>query len=72
MSLEAFRELVNTNDEFFDRVSNNSDIVDMDNGSMIIHRGNMGKYLEKYMCKNEDDLSDTLWYGYGVFVKVID
>ena len=44
----------------------------MDNGTMIIHRENISKYLERYMCKDEDDLQDTMWYYYGVFVKVVE
>ena len=32
----------------------------MDNGTMVIHRQNISKYLERYMCKDEDDLQDTM------------
>ena len=49
-----------------------SDIIDYDNGTMTIYSENLQKYLEKYCCKNENDLSDTLWYGYGIFLKIID
>lgn len=72
LTLDAFKDLLKTDSSFVEKVTNTSDIIDMDNGSMVIHRCNIVKYLEKYMCKNEDDLSDTLWYRYGVFVKVID
>ena len=41
-------------------------------GTAIIHKKNIGKYLEKYMCKSAEDLENTLWYGYGVFVKIVD
>lgn len=37
-----------------------------------INRTNMTKYLEKYACKDEQDLSDTLWYSYGVFLRILD
>lgn len=48
------------------------DQIDIKNGHMTIHKSNINKYLEKYMCKNEDDLSDTLYYNLGVWVKIID
>ena len=48
------------------------DQIDIKNGQMTIHKSNINKYLEKYMCKNEDDLSDTLYYNLGVWVKIID
>lgn len=48
------------------------DQIDIKNGRMTIHKSNINKYLEKYMCKNEDDLSDTLYYNLGVWVKIID
>lgn len=49
-----------------------SDIIDFDNGTMTVFSENISKYLEKYSCKNTDDLSDALWYGYGIFLKIID
>lgn len=48
------------------------DIIDFDNGMMIIYPENLNKYLERYSCKNADDLQDTLWGSYGVFVKIVD
>ena len=53
-------------------IISDSDIIDMDNGSMIIHRSNISKYLEQYLCKSEQDLEDTMWFSYGVFVKIVD
>lgn len=50
----------------------NDDVVDIRNGRMQIHKSNINKYLEEYMCKNEDDLSDTLYYRLGVWLKIID
>lgn len=49
-----------------------NDAIDLDNWSMVIHRKNINKYLERYLCKSEEDLEDTLWYGYGFSVKIID
>ena len=48
-----------------------NDIIDWDNGTMVIYSENINKYLEKYACKDADDLIDTLWYSYGMFVKII-
>ena len=50
----------------------NGDIFDFDNGVMVIKRHNLNKYLEKYICKNEDELKDTLWFNYGVFLRIAD
>ena len=65
-----------TLDEFknFIKKERNSfkDVIDIKNGNMVIHKSNIDKYLEKYMCKNEDDLCDTLYYSMGVWVKIID
>jgi hypothetical protein len=72
LTLDAFKDLVKTDQNFSDRIKGASDVIDFDNGSMTIHRGNLDRYLEQYMCKSEDDLSDTMWYSYGVFVKIVD
>ena len=45
--------------------------IDMDNGVMTIRKSNLNKYLEKYSCKDEDDLQDTLWFNYGIFVRIV-
>lgn len=49
-----------------------NDVFDMDNGTAVIQRRNLGKYLEKYACRDEEDLSDTLWYNYGMFVRIVE
>lgn len=49
-----------------------SDIIDTENGFMLIHRANINKYLEQYLCKSEEDLENTLWYSYGFSVKIVD
>ena len=72
LTFDAFKDLVKTGQNFSDRIKGASDVIDFDNGSMTIHRSNLDRYLEQYMCKSEDDLSDTMWYSYGVFVKIVD
>lgn len=72
LTFDAFKDLVANDVSLREKITNTNDIIDMDNGTMVIHRQNISKYLERYMCKDEDDLQDTMWYNYGVFVKVID
>ena len=71
LTFDAFKDLVANDVSLREKITNTNDIIDMDNGTMVIHRQNISKYLERYMCKDEDDLQDTMWYNYGVFVKVI-
>ena len=71
LSLDAFKEFVKTNDAFRQSLKR-FDIIDYDNGTATIYRENLMKELEKFECKNEDDLSDLLWYNHGVFVTVVD
>ena len=72
LTFDAFKDLVANDVSLREKITNTNDIIDMDNGTMVIHRQNISKYLERYMCKDEDELQDTMWYNYGVFVKVID
>lgn len=72
LTFDAFKDLVANDVSLREKITNTNDIIDMDNGTMVIHRQNISKYLERYMCKDEDDLQDTMWYNYGVFVKVIE
>lgn len=82
MTFDDFKERVSNDDSFrsqftdFDnsaqRRDNSVDVVDIDNGFMLVSRNNLSKYLERYMCKTEEDLQDTLWYNYGVFLKIVD
>lgn len=53
-----------------DKTSTN-DIIDFDNGSMIIHKENLKKYLEMYRCNTETEFKDTMWLNYGIIVKTI-
>ena len=71
LSLDAFKSMVSSNNEFKNSLISKNDIIDWDNGTMVIYSENINKYLEKYACKDADDLIDTLWYSYGVFVKII-
>lgn len=48
-----------------------NDIIDLDNGSMIIYKENLNKYLKIYMCPDELALTDYMWHNYGVIVKVV-
>lgn len=70
LSLDEFKEMGKKQD-FKDDILGKSDIIDLDNGTMIIYAEHLNKYLEQYACKDAQDLEDTLWYGYGVWVKVI-
>ena len=71
-SLDSFKDAVKNNENFISTITGKSDTIDYDNGSAIIHRCNLSKYLEKYLCKDEDDLSNTMWYNYGIFIHVVD
>ena len=70
-SLDSFKEALSTDVNLRENISAASDLIDFDNGSAIIHRQNINKYLERYLCKNEYELMDTLWYNYGVFVRIV-
>lgn len=82
MTFDAFKEKVSNDASFRDQFSSleeksgkttyNRDVIDVDNGFMLVSRNNLQKYLEQYMCKTEEDLQDTLWYNYGVFLKIVD
>jgi len=70
-SFEDFKELAKNDNEFRDEIIGKNDIIDLDNGTMIIYAEHLNKYLEQYACKDRQDLEDTLWYSYGVWVKII-
>lgn len=55
-------------------VENNEtkEIIEPENGYLAIKNKSINKYLEKYLCKDIFDLSDTLWMKYGIFLKIID
>ena len=70
-SLEDFKERAMNDNGFRDELVGKTDIIDLDNGTMIIYAEHLNKYLEQYACKDAQDLEDTLWYSYGVWVKII-
>ncbi len=70
-TLDSFKEMVNTNKDFKNEITHKKDFIDLDNGVMRIHHENINEYLEKYLCKDAEDLEDTLWYNYGIFCQVI-
>ncbi len=72
MSLDTFKELASEKGEFVDGIIGRVDMVDLDNGVMRIYSEHVNRYLEKYACRDADDLSETLWYSYGIFCQVID
>lgn len=72
LTFDAFKDLMVNDVALREEITHTSDIIDFDNGSMVIRKHNISKYLERYMCKDEDDLKDTMWYNYGVFVKVVE
>lgn len=72
LTLDEFKTKVITDKNFSKEISNRSDVIDMDNGTMVIYIENINKYLEKYACKNADDLQNTLWFSYGVFVNIVE
>ena len=70
-TLDGFKEALRTDIDLKSSLAGTSDIFNYDEGQAIIHRENINRYLEKYMCKNEQDLEDTLWYSYGMSLKIV-
>ena len=71
LSFDDFKTMINTNNDFKESLTSKSDIIDFDNGVMRIHSENLNKYLEKYACKDAEELEDTLYYSYGIYCTVI-
>lgn len=71
MNLYEFQEAVKNDASFKNSLTGCKDVIDFDNGTALIYSENIMKYLEKYACKDADDLCDTLWRAYGVFVKIV-
>lgn len=69
MTLEEFKTVAPTLKK---ELTRRKDDFNEDNGTALIYSENLNKYLEKYMCKNAEDLEDTLYYQYGIFCKIID
>lgn len=66
LSLDEFKAYIN------EKKTNKKDHIDMKNGRMTVYRDNLPKYLEKYMCQNEEDLDNTLYRSFGIWLKVVD
>jgi len=72
LSLDTFKNMVSTNEEFKTQIIGRHDIVDFEHGIMRICSENLNKYLEKYACKDLEDLENTLYYSYGVYCTIIE
>ena len=71
LSLDAFKTLVKT-DETFKKSFQRHDSIDFECGTAVIYRENLMKELERFACKDEEDLIDTLYYSHGIFARVVD
>lgn len=69
MTLEEFKRYAA---DIKRNISQKDDIINIECGIMKIHAENLNKYLEKYACKDLQDLQDTLYYRCGIFVKLIE
>ena len=72
LTLEGFKDLIITNNDFKSEIIGRNDLIDLDNGVMRICSENINKYLEKYACKDIEDLENTLYYCYGIYCTVIE
>ena len=70
-TLDSFKEMLKDDKDFKEQIVKKNDFIDLDNGVMRIHSENLNKYLEKYSCKDAEDLENTLWFNYGIFCQVI-
>ena len=70
-SLDSFKDMISNNNDFKEEIISKQDLIDLDNGVMRIYAENLNKYLEKYACKNAEDLENTLYYSYGIYCTVI-
>lgn len=72
LTLDAFKETIKANKEFKDELINRKDIVDLQHGIMRIYPEHLNKYLEEYMCKDFNDLENTLYHYYGIFLTMFE
>ena len=70
-SLDSFKDMISNNNDFKEEIISKQDLIDFENGVMRIYAENLNKYLEKYACKNAEDLENTLYYSYGIYCTVI-
>ena len=70
-TLDSFKEAINIDSGLKSSLLNETDVFDEENGVALVHQNNITKYLERYMCKTEEELQDYLYYNKGIFLKVI-
>lgn len=70
-TLESFKHALNVDVQLKESISNETDVFDIDNGVAIVHQSNIMKYLERYMCKSQEELQDYLYYNKGIFLKIV-
>ena len=70
-TLDAFKEAINVDKDFKASLSSETDLFDEEHGVAVVHQSNIMKYLEKFMCKDQNELQDYLYYNKGIFLKVI-
>ena len=70
-SLDSFKEALSVDVDFKSSLAGESDVFDEENGVAVVHENNISKYLEKYMCKDQEELSDFLYYHHGIFLKIV-
>ena len=70
-TLDSFKEAIRVDTALKESLSNDADIFDEENGVAVVHQGNIMKYLEEFMCKDQEELQDYLYYNKGIFLKVI-
>lgn len=72
LNLDDFKNLVSEDKDFKQELIGRSDLIDLDNGVMRIYIEHLPKYLERYACKDAEDLENTLYYCYGIYCTVIE
>jgi len=70
-SLDSFKEALIVDKALKKSLSNEADLFDEENGYAVVHKANVSKYLEKYACKDQQDLEDYLYYYKGIFLKIV-
>lgn len=66
VDISAFRIWMEANGYWRDYFEKEPDDV------LKIKRSELSHYLQSYGCADEDALDKTLWYEYGVTLKIVD
>lgn len=53
------------------RASRISEAMDLDNGVLIVKRENLNKYFDRYFCTTEKELSEKLWFDFGICLQLV-